>query len=89
MEHWFRVNIVNDAGKPSSATVDKRLTKTYMLIVHKEKNPSEDEMRAELARIAKDEKIKGEVINNTYKFNEYLLSKIEKYSLGRKEGKAV
>lgn len=74
---WFRVNTVNDAGKPSSATVGKRLTEAYMLIVKGKRKPTDEEMKVELNRICKAEKIDGEPVNTTDKFTDFILSAIE------------
>lgn len=88
MERWFRVNTINDAGNPSSATVGTRLTQAYMNIVHNTPNPSEEVMKMELNRIFKSETIDGEKVNTTDKFNDFLISEIENKALSKGSSKS-
>lgn len=74
---WFRVNVINDVGSPSSATVNRRVTEAYMRIVLKVSNPTDEQMKAELARISREEKTGGKAISTTQRFLEFLISEIE------------
>lgn len=76
MSSVIKVNIVNDKGARSSATISKRVAQAYMLACTK-LAPTDENTHAEMQRIANYENFKGERISNTKILEDFVVSSME------------
>ena len=72
----IKVNIVNDKGASSSATISKRVAQAYMLVCTK-LAPTDENTHAEMQRIANYENFNGERISNTKILEDFVVSSME------------
>lgn len=76
MSSVIKVNIVNDKGARSSATISKRVAKAYVKVCTKIA-PTDENIKSEMQRIANNEYFKGEKISNTNALEDFLISSME------------
>lgn len=72
----IKINTVNTNGRPSSATVSVRLAVSYVTLCTMIE-PTEDNIKNEMQRIANHETFRGTRISNTAMLEDYLLTCIE------------
>lgn len=76
MSSVIKVNIVNEKGARSSATISKRVAQAYMLVCTK-LAPTDENTYAEMQRIANYENFNGERISNTKILEDFVVSSME------------
>ena len=76
MSSVIKVNLVNDKGARSSATISRRVAQAYLLICTK-LAPTDENAQAEMQRIANNESFKDQRISNTRILEDFVVSGIE------------
>lgn len=76
MSNVIKVNLINNKGARSSATISKRVAQAYLLVCTK-LAPTDENVQVEMQRIANNESFKNQRISNTKILEDFVVSGIE------------